>query len=102
MKAMKLIRDKIRPDSGKLDSVKVDSQFFKTMIRAKLLEEAGELASSFFKEEVIEEAADILEVISAICRAEGIDFLDVLDKRAEKAEERGRLLVFLRKMTEAL
>lgn len=85
----KLVRDKI-PDIIEQDRRKavyhvLSDQNYITELDKKLREEVNE----YIEDKSLEELADILEVIFAICKARGhtIDLLE--DRRREKAEERG-------------
>ncbi|MFA6428103.1 MAG: nucleoside triphosphate pyrophosphohydrolase [Candidatus Buchananbacteria bacterium] len=54
-------------------------------LEQKLLEEANE----FLQNPSVEEAADILEVLQAICALKGIDLSKLEEVRQKKAKERG-------------
>ena len=86
----KLVRDRIPEiikNAGKIAEYEVLSQAdYAKMLEKKLDEETAEFHSS----KDVEELADILEVLYAIGKAEGIS-PEQLDKiRAEKAEKRGK------------
>jgi predicted house-cleaning noncanonical NTP pyrophosphatase (MazG superfamily) len=87
---MKLVRDKIpeiiRAKGGtpKTKVVSDDNEYW-GLLKQKLLEEVKE----FLKEENIEELADVLEVVHAICSFKGWDLKDVEKLRIKKREKRG-------------
>lgn len=59
---------------------------YEQALRLKLQEEVAE----FLDIPSVEEAADILEVVQAICDLNGVELRDLEDIRQKKAEERGR------------
>ncbi len=85
----KLVRDKI-PDiieaAGKSCATHVltDEEYIVTL-EAKLNEEVAE----YQKDKNIEEMADVLEVLQAICVARGYTLAQLEETRAKKANERG-------------
>ena len=85
----KLIRDKIpeiiNKRGGKVIIHKANSQEYWKKLKEKLLEEVKE----FFKNETIEELADILEVVEAIRVFKKFDNKKVLDVKRKKLKERG-------------
>ena len=85
----KLIRDKIpeiiNKRGGKAVVHKANSQEYWKKLKEKLLEEVKE----FFKNETIEELADILEVVEAIRVFKKFDNKKVLDVKRKKLKERG-------------
>jgi|SRR5579863_2899372 len=88
----KLVRDGI-PDlirrSGEHPVVEVLSLArYREALRDKLFEEVEELRSADL-EHLAEEIGDVVEVLRAIARVEGIDWAKVESVRAEKREERG-------------
>lgn len=85
----KLVRDKIPgiiEKSGKtcVSHVLTDEEYI-TALEIKLNEEVAE----YQKDKNLEEMADILEVIQAICLAKGYSLVDLETMRAKKADERG-------------
>lgn len=101
----KLVRDKIPTiikDSGKFPVTHyLDPIEYTSALHSKLFEEAQELVdvdrfdrtshSAQSKEDILEEAADVLEVLLAILKHQGyLDPLDhLLEKRYKKLAERG-------------
>jgi len=90
MEYNKLIRDKI-PEiiKGKGGNPVIhfaDDNEFWVKLKEKLQEEVGE----FIKDENIEEMADILEVIDAICEFKNFDRNKLEEVKNKKAEERGK------------
>jgi len=88
----KLIRDKI-PEIIKKKGVEsrtriAEKEEYYQKLLEKLEEEVQEFLSSEEKDK-IEETADILEVLYAICDLRGISREEIEKIRAKKAEERG-------------
>ncbi|OGK63178.1 hypothetical protein A2313_01850 [Candidatus Roizmanbacteria bacterium RIFOXYB2_FULL_41_10] len=92
MQLNKLVRDKIARIIKKQGRVPVthvaDDQEYYHKLKAKLQEEVEE----FVKSNHIDELADLLEVIYAICEYKGISREDLNDRRRKKNEERGKFL----------
>lgn len=85
----KLVRDLI-PDiisrDGKTAHTRILSpEDYLAALETKLLEETNEYLSS----PCMEELADMLEVMEAICRARGYDMQAVLAIKTQKQKERG-------------
>jgi predicted house-cleaning noncanonical NTP pyrophosphatase (MazG superfamily) len=85
----KLVRDKI-PDIIKKDGVKCKTHIatddeFRILLFAKLKEEVNE----FMQNVCAEEIADILEVIEAIARVEGIGIDKIKEQKITKKSLRG-------------
>ena len=89
MKYNKLVRDKIpeyiRSKSGVPTSHIADDKEYWQKLKEKMLEEIKE----FSEDEVIEEMADIQEVIGAMCDYKNFSKKDIEAIRKKKAEERG-------------
>ena len=88
----KLVRDRIPEiirSSGGDPAIRVlDDDAYARALRAKLLEEAGELHAAT-GDDVVTEAADVLEVVLAILRTNGLDLGDLIAARDAKLLERG-------------
>ena len=91
----KLVRDDIPAVVEKLTGQKVkfremtdDKEYLKFMLR-KVLEEAQELASAEDKEHIVEEAADLVELIEAILKFSEVDAETFKKVKDEKASKRG-------------
>lgn len=90
----KLVRDNI-PEIIKKETghdVKTrtltDEEFARALFQ-KLIEETGELVETTSYDQLIEEAADILEVLEAILREHKIDPWEVDKKQLEKRRKKG-------------
>lgn len=89
MKFNKLVRDRIpeiieRKGDKAITHIANDDEYTEALTQ-KLHEEVDE----FLKEPSVEEAADILEVLRAICDLKDIDLKDLEEVRQGKAEKRG-------------
>lgn len=62
---------------------------FVEKLKLKLIEEAEETMSAESLTQIIEEMADVLEVLHALAKASGIPFQQIEDKRLLKRDERG-------------
>lgn len=85
----KLVRDKI-PEiieaDGKKCEIKIASKEEMTgLLEAKLMEEVNE----YLEDKNLEELADVMEVLFGLAHNLGCSEEDLLNKRAEKLEERG-------------
>jgi len=89
----KLVRDKI-PEiiraSGRTPVVRrLDDQSYLGALHDKLLEEAAELRDAARANQLIEEAADVLEVLIGMATLHGHTLDDIVCVAAEKRTERG-------------
>lgn len=89
----KLVRDNIPQiikDSGKKCSVRIlnDEEYVKAL-KEKIVEEAKELLEAKTSEDVIEELADLYEVVEALLIEGKIDLLAIKKKRIQKNMEKG-------------
>lgn len=85
----KLVRDKI-PEIIRMDGKTplwetLDDARYLQMLEKKLLEEANE----YLSDPCMDEMADLLEVIEAICHARGFDRDALLAHKRAKAQKRG-------------
>lgn len=58
-------------------------------LQYKLIEEADEVRDASGRQELIEELADVLEVIDALCKTQNISMQEVLREKDAKLKERG-------------
>lgn len=85
----KLVRDKIP------EIIEADGKTCKTHILSDeeyicaLEKKLNEEVSEYQKDKNLEEMADVLEVLQAICIARGYSLNELEEMRAKKAEERG-------------
>lgn len=92
-KQNKLWRDKLvnlmNQNQSKIHYKELDDQEFIEQLKIKLLEEAQEVCYANTKENLIEELADVLEVISAFCTVKNITFQEIINIKNKKHNERG-------------
>lgn len=85
----KLVRDQIPEiieQSGRKAAIRtLIKDEYLAALETKLMEEANEYLSS----PCMEELADMLEVMEAICKARGYDIKQLLEIKAQKKKERG-------------
>ena len=93
----KLVRDKIpelmiaKNQNPKIQIIKNDSEYL-SALHKKLLEEINEFIEASVKnnnEYAMQEMADILEVIEAICKFKQYDYKTIQDYKSKKKHERG-------------
>jgi predicted house-cleaning noncanonical NTP pyrophosphatase (MazG superfamily) len=89
----KLVRDhipQIIEQAGKVPKVKIlDQASYTEELKLKLLEEANELRTAEEKTEIVEEAADLVEVLYMMLENQGITLEEVEQAREHKKRERG-------------
>ena len=89
----KLVRDLVPQkiaQSGKFFFTSVlDDTAFADALRIKLIEEVHELFHADTRDAIINEAADLLELINAIFEIHGISWDDVFSRQSAKSEEVG-------------
>jgi predicted house-cleaning noncanonical NTP pyrophosphatase (MazG superfamily) len=89
----KLVRDNIPRQiqaKGQLPITKtLDQSQFIAEVKKKLIEEAQEVYTATSREELIEEIADVLEVVDALASAEGITQTEINSVREQKNLEKG-------------
>ena len=89
MEYNKLVRDKIPEGIKKANSVPITHKANKKEFGQKLIEKLAEETEEFKKSGNVEELADLLEVIYAICDLKGIGKREIESVRKKKAKERG-------------
>ena len=89
----KLVRDNIpniiKETGQKCDIVELEYNDYKREIRNKIVEEAIELNEAKSKLEMIEELADIYELLDYLLIEEKIDALSIKKRRIQKNMEKG-------------
>ena len=92
-KQNKLCRDKIIDQLEKTGSIihwkQLDDVEFGTQLKIKFMEEAKEVFNASTKATLIEELADILEVISALGNLYAFTLDDIITAQHKKHDERG-------------
>lgn len=92
-KVEKLVRDNI-PESLKNKGIEsnisiINDEDFFEKLKCKLNEEVEEVLEAKTHEDLIEEFADVIEVIKAMCSAKNISMEEVEKKRVEKSNIKG-------------
>lgn len=89
----KLVRDRIPEiieSKGSTPYVRIlDRSEFVSELKAKLVEEAEEVSKTENRQQLVEELADVKEVLNALYAAAEISESEVEQVRIEKAETRG-------------
>ena len=89
----KLVRDKIPQiiqNEGKVVYYSMlDGENLRKMLKVKLIEESRDVSKAMTKEEMINELADVSEVIEAIYEVFGIEEIDVDLVKNKKIQEKG-------------
>lgn len=89
----KLWRDKLPANMEAMGSIihvkSLDDKEYDEQLRIKLLEEAQEVFSSLSRKDIIEELADVFEVIDALCIMHGFTRHDVIMAQVIKRDTRG-------------
>jgi predicted house-cleaning noncanonical NTP pyrophosphatase (MazG superfamily) len=89
MEYSKLVRDKIPGIIKKANSIPIIHKANKKEFEQKLIEKLTEEIKEFKKSGNVEELADLLEIIYAICDLKGEDKRKIESIREKKAKERG-------------
>jgi predicted house-cleaning noncanonical NTP pyrophosphatase (MazG superfamily) len=90
----KLVRDLI-PDiiesHGEISKTRIakDNDEFRVYLLAKMVEESNELKNTKNKDHLVEELADIMEIIDTILGLENLSLEDIRNIQKEKKEKRG-------------
>ena len=89
----KLWRDKavdwLEQMGSKIHWTKLEKDEFAEQLKVKLLEEAEEVCKAKTKEALLEELADILEVVTSFCELHETTLQNVIEVQNKKHQERG-------------
>ncbi|CQR47513.1 hypothetical protein BN1058_01836 [Paraliobacillus sp. PM-2] len=102
----KLVRDKIpeiiKKDGKSITTTILSDEAYRDSLYKKLLEEVEELIAADSSSEIIEEAADLLEVIEGLVKLNGSSIQEVEQVRANKKDQRGGFdkRIFLQEVSE--
>ena len=102
----KLVRDKIPTiielAGGKPKYRRLSPEEYRKALKTKLVEESNELLNATTKDEMIEELADIMEVIEWIGKSNAITQQDVLRRQCNKYTQKGGFVgrIFLESVEE--
>lgn len=92
-KQNKLVRDKIvqimEGHGSKLYSFPLNDQDFNKQLKIKLQEEAAEVQRTQTPQELIEELADVLEIVHALATLHNISDHDLAKAQEQKRKEKG-------------
>ncbi len=93
-KVDKLIRDKLpeiieRENGTSLECSILNDKEYLVALKAKLVEEAIEAQDAKMKEELIDEVADVMEVIDSILNIYGISSEEIQNRQKNHQNERG-------------
>jgi predicted house-cleaning noncanonical NTP pyrophosphatase (MazG superfamily) len=92
-KFYKLVRDKIPVNIESVGeiatTIEVDSAFLLSYLKGKMVEEAYEFYWENDEDKIIEEMADVLEVIRSACKIFGISIQELLSIADKKVETKG-------------
>lgn len=89
----KLIRDRVpervQDDGGSIECRVLGAHDFERALHAKLLEEAGEVIDATDRSDVLDEIADVREVLTAIAALQGITEEAIVARMAAKRTTHG-------------
>ncbi len=89
----KLWRDKsvemLEQQGGIVHWRRLNDEAFDQELRVKLQEEVLEVAAAKSQHELIEELADVFEVIKELCLLRGIDYSEIVAAQKNKCENKG-------------
>jgi len=89
----KLVRDNImsiiQAHGSRFEWKTLNDAEFLEQLKLKIMEEATEVCAAQTKDALVEELADVLEVMMAWCQLLGCSFDDVIVAQRKKFEERG-------------
>ncbi|MCA9508537.1 MAG: nucleoside triphosphate pyrophosphohydrolase [Myxococcales bacterium] len=92
-KQNKLWRDKamalLESQGSRVNWRKLEQKEFQQCLKEKLLEESKEVVSASSLEQIVEELADVMEVIEAMAEAYEISMDDIITAKNNKKSKRG-------------
>jgi len=92
-KQNKLWRDKavelMEQTGSKIHWTRLNDDAFAKELRTKFMEEAEEVYSAPSKENLVEELADVLELITSLCEVHHFTMEDIIAAQQKKNEKRG-------------
>lgn len=81
--------DRLEQAGSKVHWERLDADQFTEQLKIKLIEEAEEVCSAKTKESLLEELADILEVVISFCDLHEVTLQDIINLQHKKYQERG-------------
>ncbi|MBP7075338.1 MAG: nucleoside triphosphate pyrophosphohydrolase, partial [Rhabdochlamydiaceae bacterium] len=81
--------DRLEQIGSKIHWTRLNDDQFVDQLKIKLMEEAEEVCKAKTKESLLEELADVLEVIDSFCQLHEVTLQDVIDLQRKKHQERG-------------
>ena len=81
--------DRLEQTGSKVHWKRLDADQFEEQLKIKLMEEAEEVCSAKTKESLLEELADVLEVVISFCEFHEVTLQDIIDLQQKKHQERG-------------
>lgn len=81
--------DRLEQIGSKIHWTRLNEDQFVDQLKIKLMEEAEEVCKAKTKESLLEELADVLEVIDSFCQLHEVTLQDVIDLQRKKHQERG-------------
>lgn len=82
----------LEENNSKIDIKHLTNQEFDEQLRIKLKEECEEVVAAYLQEHLIEEIADVYEVIDTLCSLHTINKDLILKKQLEKRQARGTFM----------
>jgi len=81
--------DRLEQMGSKIHWSRLEADQFAEQLKTKFMEEAEEVCRAKTKESLLEEIADVLEVITSFCELHEVTLREVIEIQKKKQEERG-------------
>ena len=81
--------DQLELDGSKIHWTRLDDEPFAEELMSKLIEEVHEILTAQTKENLIEELADVLEVMTSMASLYGSSLEEIIDQKNKKHQEKG-------------